>query len=89
MKQAGPDLYRLAHLEAGCIAQRLYIAANSLQLGCAPLPEFYDDEVRKFLGLDRTGWEPLLAVVVGVSIDDRVVAAPKIESLHDSGIWRD
>jgi SagB-type dehydrogenase family enzyme len=87
MTHGGPDLYRLAHLEAGAVAQRLYIAANSLGLGCAPIGEFYDNEVRKFLGMERTGWEPLHAVAIGVSSDDRI-AAPATHPV-ESDSWRD
>jgi SagB-type dehydrogenase family enzyme len=89
MNNAGPDLYRLAHLEAGTAAQRMYVAANSLNLGCAPIPDFYDDEVRKFLGLDRTGWEPIHAVAVGVSIDDRPLTSTAPQKVDEEGLWRD
>jgi SagB-type dehydrogenase family enzyme len=88
LANGGPDLYRLAHLEAGMIAQRLYIAANSIGLGCAPIGEFYDDEVRKFLGMEHTGWEPIHAVVVGISTDDRVVTSNTVE-LNEDDPWRD
>jgi SagB-type dehydrogenase family enzyme len=66
MLNAGPDLYRLAHLEAGIAAQRIYLGANSLSLGCALLGDFYDDQVRKFLGLAHSGWEVIHAVAIGV-----------------------
>ncbi len=66
MLNAGPDLYRLAHLEAGIAAQRIYLGANSLSLGCALLGDFYDDEVRKFLGLAHSGWEVIHAAAIGV-----------------------
>ena len=51
MTHAGPDTYRLAHLEAGIVAQRLYLAANALGFGTAFSGPFYDDEVRRFFGL--------------------------------------
>jgi SagB-type dehydrogenase family enzyme len=76
MTHAGPDLYRLAHLEAGVVAERLYLGANSLNFGCASTEAFYDEEVRKFFGMERTGWEPLHAVVVGVPSDERTATAP-------------
>jgi nitroreductase len=66
MQGAGPDAYRLAHLEAGVVAQRIHLAAAGMDLGCAGAGAFYDDEVRRFLDLDRTGWEPVHAVCVGV-----------------------
>ena len=87
MTHGGPDLYRLAHLEAGAAAQRLYIGANSLGMGATPLGEFYDDEVRKFLGMERTGWEPLHAVAIGLSMDDRI--ATQGTQAGNEGDWRD
>ena len=66
LTQAGPDTYRLAHLEAGTIAQRLAMAAAGFELGARSTSMFFDDEVRKFLGLSQTGWEPLLMTAVGV-----------------------
>lgn len=66
MNAAGPDAYRLAHLEAGVVAQRIHLAAAGMDLGCAGAGAFYDDEVRRFLDVDRTSWEPVHAVCVGV-----------------------
>jgi SagB-type dehydrogenase family enzyme len=65
MAKAGPDAYRLALLESGLAAERIMLAATSLRLASTPLGDFYDDEVRRFLGLLQTGWEPLHAVCVG------------------------
>jgi hypothetical protein len=65
MTHAGPDTYRLAHLEAGIAAQRLYLAATAYGLGVMTAPAFYDDECRKFLGLINTGWEVLALVAIG------------------------
>ena len=88
MNTGGPDLYRLAHLEAGMVAQRLYVAANSFGMGGTSTGEFYDDEVRKFLGLARTGWEPIDCVAIGVSTDDKVVTA-HVDQADEEGLWRD
>lgn len=66
---AGPDAYRLAHIEAGLAAQRLQLAADAAGLASYALGAFYDDEVRSFLGIDHTGWEPLHTVVVGMPPD--------------------
>ncbi|HET6246190.1 MAG TPA: SagB/ThcOx family dehydrogenase [Tepidisphaeraceae bacterium] len=63
---AGPDAYRLAHLEAGLMAQRVYLAANSIGLGCCGIGAFYDDEVRNFLGLMETSWEAIYALAAGI-----------------------
>jgi SagB-type dehydrogenase family enzyme len=65
MTRAGPDAYRLAHLEAGIAAQRLYLAATAYGLGAMITPAFYDDECRKFIGLITTGWEVLSLVAIG------------------------
>ena len=65
MTQAGPDTYRLAHLEAGAVAQRLALAARGFGFASCATATFYDDELRKFVGLELTGWEPLLIVAVG------------------------
>jgi SagB-type dehydrogenase family enzyme len=73
MTQAGPDTYRLAHLEAGTVAQRIALAARGFGFASRTTSTFYDDELRKFLGLDQTGWEPLLTVAVGVPSDRRPV----------------
>jgi len=62
---AGPDTYRLAHLEAGLVGQRVYLAASALGLGCCGIGAFYDDPVREFLALDGTGWEPIYALAIG------------------------
>jgi SagB-type dehydrogenase family enzyme len=67
LSQGGPDTYRLAHLEAGTVAQRLVLAARGLRLAAKPSSFFYDDELRKFLGLEQTGWEPIHAVAVGTA----------------------
>jgi SagB-type dehydrogenase family enzyme len=66
MGGAGPDAYRLAHLEAGVVAQRIHLAASAMDLGCAGAGAFYDEEVRRFFDIDRTTWEPVYALSVGV-----------------------
>ena len=57
-------------------------------MGCTSTGEFYDDEVRKFLGLARTGWEPIDCVAIGVSTDDKVVTA-HVDQADEEGLWRD
>ncbi|MGA3066489.1 MAG: SagB/ThcOx family dehydrogenase [Tepidisphaeraceae bacterium] len=66
MAEAGPDLYRLAHLEAGAAAQRLELSARAIELGACATTAFLDDDIRRFFGLDRTFWHPLCAVAIGV-----------------------
>jgi SagB-type dehydrogenase family enzyme len=65
MHLAGPDLYRLAHLEAGIVSQRIQLGAAALGLGACGIGTYFDDELRKFLGLAHTHWEILYATAVG------------------------
>ena len=70
MAAGGPDAYRLAHLEAGVVAQRMHLAACAMDIGCAGVGAFFDDEVRRFFDIDRSGWEPIYAVALGVPAPD-------------------
>lgn len=65
MGQVNPDAYRLAHLEAGIVGQRLHVAAAALNLGTCAMGTFYDVEARRFLNLHQTGWEPLAEFAIG------------------------
>jgi SagB-type dehydrogenase family enzyme len=66
MTLVGPDTYRMAHLEAGAVAQRIALAATAMEdLAAVPICAFYDEEVRVFFGFERTGWEPIYVVAVG------------------------
>lgn len=65
MQNAGPDAYRLIHLEAGIIAQRLVLAAAAMGLAAIPSGSFYDTDAMRFLGLEGTAWEPVYCVAVG------------------------
>ena len=76
MNEGGPDLYRLAHLEAGTAGQRMYLASDAMGLGCAVSGTFRDDDMRRFFGLDKTGWEPVYAVAVGVRPTKTAGSAP-------------
>ncbi len=44
--------YRYIYLDAGHIAQNLYLAAEALSLGACAIGAFYDDEMNKILSLD-------------------------------------
>lgn len=50
--QAG---YRAAHLAAGRLGQRLYVAATALGLGCCGVGAFFDHPARELLGLPSGG----------------------------------
>lgn len=76
MSATGPDAYRLAHLEAGIVAQRMHLAACAMDIGCAGIGAFYDDEVRRFFDVERSGWEPVYAVALGVPAPDAPAEPP-------------
>jgi SagB-type dehydrogenase family enzyme len=69
MTRGGPDTYRLAHLEAGIVGQRMFLAASALGVGGTGIGPFYDDEVIKFLEPEPSGWEVIYSVVVGSAIE--------------------
>jgi SagB-type dehydrogenase family enzyme len=75
MTAAGPDAYRLAHVEAGIAGQRACLAAHALGLGATGIGAFYDDDVAKFLHLQDAGWEAIYALALGVP--DAAVAPAK------------
>lgn len=57
--------YRDAHLEAGVLGGRAYLAAYALDRGATGLT-FYDDDTTKFFEPHAAGKSPLLMVAVGV-----------------------
>jgi len=44
--------YRYIYLDAGHLCQNLYLACESLGLGCCAVGAFFDDEVNQLLGVD-------------------------------------
>jgi SagB-type dehydrogenase family enzyme len=64
----GPDLFRLAYLEAGAVTQRIALANSAMGFGSAPCTDLYPDVARKLLGIDKTNWEPIYAIAVGAAI---------------------
>jgi SagB-type dehydrogenase family enzyme len=46
--------YRYIYLDAGHIAQNLYLAATGLGLGCCGIGALYDEEVNDLVGVDGT-----------------------------------
>lgn len=89
----GPDLYRLAHLEAGIVGQRMAAAAASVGLGCRVFDRFCDEAWKLFLGLGATGWEPLLVCALGgsqqLSISDSARKPMKTEAYSAELEFRD
>jgi SagB-type dehydrogenase family enzyme len=65
LRALGNRAYRLAHLEAGLLGGRAYLAAYALQRGATGLT-FYDDDTTKFFEPHATGMSPLLMVGLGV-----------------------
>jgi hypothetical protein len=57
--------YRDAHLEAGILGGRAYLAAYSMGRGATGLT-FYDDDTTKFFGAHAAGKSPILMIAVGV-----------------------
>ena len=57
--------YRDAHLEAGIMAGRAYLASYALDRGASGLT-FYDEETTRFMSPHAEGKAPLLMVAVGV-----------------------
>jgi SagB-type dehydrogenase family enzyme len=57
--------YRYLYLDAGHIGQNLYLAANSLGLGCCTIAAFYDDEVNHLIGVDGKGETAVYMGAVG------------------------
>jgi SagB-type dehydrogenase family enzyme len=56
--------YRMAHLEAGVLGGRAYLAAYSMGRGATGLT-FYDDDTSKFFSPKDSAWSPLLMLAVG------------------------
>ncbi|MGC4031510.1 MAG: nitroreductase family protein [Tepidisphaeraceae bacterium] len=73
--EAGPDAYRLAHLEAGIAARRMHLAAASMGFAARTFSDHYDDPWRQFLHVGNTGWEVLAIVAVGGLPPERTAAA--------------
>lgn len=58
--------YRYVYLDAGHIAENLYLAAESLSLGVCSIAAIYDDELNGLLGIDGVEESAIYMAVVGV-----------------------
>jgi len=56
--------YRYVHMEVGHVGQNIYLQAEALGLGTVAIGAFYDNEVRRILGLSRN-LAPLYIMPVG------------------------
>ncbi len=66
--------YRFVHFEAGAIGQRLYLAAEDLSLGATGIGAFFDEEVNRYLDLEK-GRQVVYHFAIGYPIlDDRLEA---------------
>lgn len=63
-REFGQAGYRAAHLAAGRLGQRLYVAAAALGLGCCGVGAFLDQEARDLLGLS-SGSRMLFVLAAG------------------------
>jgi SagB-type dehydrogenase family enzyme len=70
--------YRDAHLEAGILGGRAYLAAYSLGRGASGLT-FYDDDTANFFTAHAAGKSPLLMVAVGVPRSQASVIEDEVE----------
>jgi SagB-type dehydrogenase family enzyme len=57
--------YRLLNAEAGLVAQGLYMVSTALSLACGAALGFDNTALNSVLGLDQTGQQTLLFVLVG------------------------
>lgn len=64
--------YRHAHLEAGILGGRVYLAAYALGRGASGLT-FYDDDTTAFFSPHAAGKSPILMVAVGAPAEARIV----------------
>ena len=51
-RKYGERAYRYIHMDAGHVAQNVYLAVTALELGCCVIGAFFDDEVNLVLELD-------------------------------------
>jgi len=57
--------YRYVFIEAGHLAQNIYLTATAIQLGCCGIGGFLDDEVVALLDLERLEERPIYLLAVG------------------------
>lgn len=51
-RKYGERAYRYIHMDAGHVAQNVYLAVTALELGCCVVGAFFDDEIDLVLELD-------------------------------------
>ena len=70
-KRAGDRSYRDLLLGAGAMAQRIYLAAEAIDLGARNLAAFFDDSLNELAGLDGSE-----RAIVHLTVLGREPAAP-------------
>jgi SagB-type dehydrogenase family enzyme len=63
--------YRYIYLDAGHIAQNLYLAGEALGLGVCAIGAFFDDEANEIIGVDGTDETVIYMATVGISGGNR------------------
>ena len=61
--------YRYIYLDAGHICQNLYLACESLDLGCCAVGAFFDGEVNQILGVDGENEMAVYLAAVGKPVN--------------------
>ncbi len=64
-KKYGDRGYRYVYIEAGCISQNIYLAAESMGLGTVAVGAFFDDRLNTLIGLDGAREAAVLVQPVG------------------------
>ena len=64
-RKYGQRAYRYIYLDAGHIAQNLYLAAEALKLGVCVIGALYDDKVNSLIGVDGTEETVIYMATVG------------------------
>lgn len=62
--------YRLVLLEAGHLAQNIYLLSTSLKLGCCALGGFLDNQLNSLLSLEKTNESVIYTLSIGKPSDD-------------------
>jgi SagB-type dehydrogenase family enzyme len=67
--------YRYVHFEAGAIGQRMYLAAEALNLRATGIGAFFDDEVQRYLNLTPAQGQVVYHFAIGHPVPD-----PRLEA---------
>jgi SagB-type dehydrogenase family enzyme len=62
--------YRYIYLDAGHIAQNLYLAAEAFDMGVCAIGAFFDDDVNRLMGFDGTEETVIYMATAGLKVRD-------------------